>query len=395
MTDKRQRTNTPGIFKRGGRYVVVYRYQGRQHKAFAPNMAAAKLIRAQNVADISRGEFTPANRQPFGEYARAWIESYRGRSTKGFRESTRVGYRRSMIDKAIPYFDERGLALGQIEPQHIKAFIGWLLDEKAQGKRLSLSTVRGHVAAVRVLFATAVEEGALRANPCYSVRITSAEAIVPDPEKARRPLEVDELRRFLEAVDPDWTLFFELLAHSGLRIGEATELRWKDIAFGDRPTVKVRRNFYEGVVGPPKTSYGVRNIPLSRGLAQRLWGAQGAQDALVFTTPMGERARDYWINRNVLKPATQAAGVPWATCHTFRHTCASILFANGKSPKQVQEWLGHHDPAYTLKTYIHLMGDGLGDADFLDDLIPTPERATPGATNGSKTGVDRLRAVST
>jgi integrase len=30
--------------------------------------------------------------------------------------------------------------------------------------------------------------------------------------------------------------------------------------------------------------------------------------------------------------------------HTFRHTCASLLFAEDKNAKQVQEWLGHADP---------------------------------------------------
>lgn len=37
--------------------------------------------------------------------------------------------------------------------------------------------------------------------------------------------------------------------------------------------------------------------------------------------------------------------------------------------KQVQEWLGHHDPGFTLKTYVHLMDDGLGGADFLDGAV--------------------------
>lgn len=34
-----------------------------------------------------------------------------------------------------------------------------------------------------------------------------------------------------------------------------------------------------------------------------------------------------------------------------------------------QEWLGHADPAFTLRTYVHLLDDGVGDPDFLDDLV--------------------------
>jgi integrase len=37
--------------------------------------------------------------------------------------------------------------------------------------------------------------------------------------------------------------------------------------------------------------------------------------------------------------------------------------------KQVAERLGHADPAFTLRTYVHLMDEGLGDAEFLDEAV--------------------------
>lgn len=47
--------------------------------------------------------------------------------------------------------------------------------------------------------------------------------------------------------------------------------------------------------------------------------------------------------------------------HTFRHTCASLLFAEGRNVKQVAKWLGHADPAFTLRVYVSLLDEGLGD----------------------------------
>ena len=41
----------------------------------------------------------------------------------------------------------------------------------------------------------------------------------------------------------------------------------------------------------------------------------------------------------------------------------------GRDVKQVSEWLGHADPGFTLRTYVHLMDDGVGSADFLDGLV--------------------------
>jgi integrase len=61
--------------------------------------------------------------------------------------------------------------------------------------------------------------------------------------------------------------------------------------------------------------------------------------------------------------------VAWVSFHTFRHTCASLLFEEGRNVKQVAEWLGHADPSFTLRTYVHLMDAGVGDADFLDRAV--------------------------
>lgn len=66
------------------------------------------------------------------------------------------------------------------------------------------------------------------------------------------------------------------------------------------------------------------------------------------------------LRRRVLRRVAKEVGAPWAGFHTFRHTCASLLFARGSNAKQVQAWLGHHSAAFTLSTYIHLLDDDVG-----------------------------------
>jgi len=69
-----------------------------------------------------------------------------------------------------------------------------------------------------------------------------------------------------------------------------------------------------------------------------------------------------------------------------RHTCASRLFAAGKNVKQVQEWLGRADPAFTLRTYVHLLDEGLGDAEFMDAVVAAEsDRVNTGSTGGPET----------
>lgn len=381
------KTSTPGIYRAGNRYVAVVRVRGKQQKLFASSLKEAREQRAQIMADVSRGEYRASSGHTFGEYAREWVDSYAGRTTRGFRESTRTGYRRS-IEKAIPWFDDRCRRLAEIEPADVRAFIRWLFDEEAQGKRLSLSTVRNHVAALRALFATAAEDGVLRHNPAYGVRISRPGPALDEGEDQAQALEREQLTRVLSEMPAEWRLFFDVLAATGVRIGEAVELRWSDVEFGDRPQVRIRRRFYRGDVDTPKSKYGRRDLPLPKGVAQRLWRLQGDPGALIFPDP--EEAGG-WINqdklrRNVLKPAARAAGVDWATLHTFRHTAASLLFAEGRNVKQVQEWLGHHDPAFTLKRYVHLLDEGIGGPLEFDPAAVAG--ATPGATDHTETSRD-------
>ena len=86
----------------------------------------------------------------------------------------------------------------------------------------------------------------------------------------------------------------------------------------------------------------------------------------------------------MLVPAREEACLPWVGFHSFRHTCATLLFAEGRNVKQVQRWLGHHSPSFTLDTYIHLLDDGVGAPLVLGGgankvrTDPTPLDATGG-----------------
>jgi integrase len=91
------------------------------------------------------------------------------------------------------------------------------------------------------------------------------------------------------------------------------------------------------------------------------------------------------VQRALLKPAVQSVGLGWVSFHNFRHTCASLLFEAGRNVKQVSEWLGHADPAFTLRTYIHLMDARVGDAAFLDDAVTAdPAQVKPGSSAGAQ-----------
>jgi integrase len=253
----------------------------------------------------------------------------------------------------------------------------------------STSTVKGLRAALSAMLATAVEDRLLRSNPVQGVRIPAAATGVP--EERAKALTRAELALLLASLSAEWRLFFEFLTHTGLRISEAIGLTWRHVDLGTRPRVLVREQFYEGERQPLKSRHARRDIPLSPSMAEELRGRR--RDCYrgdltpVFVSVAGTELSRPNLASRVLKPAAAAVGltvtiegknqaVPWVSFHTFRHTCASLLFENGKNVKQVQEWLGHADPGFTLRTYVHLMDEGLGPADFFDQVVAPKARVS-------------------
>jgi integrase len=154
------------------------------------------------------------------------------------------------------------------------------------------NTVRLALAPVKALFATAVEEGLIRANPTAGLRLAQTVVEPGTGEEERvKALTEPELRCLLGEIPAAWRPFFEFLAHTGLRIGEAIAFRWADVDFGRR-RVCGRRRYYRGSFAPPKSRYGRRDVPLSKGTARALaeaWEAQGRPqaDELVFSSARG------------------------------------------------------------------------------------------------------------
>jgi integrase len=387
---KLERTTTPGIFKRGSSYVVVFRDpSGKQRKKFAKTMKEAKSLKAAVTTDKDRGEYREASRLTFADYAPQWIDTYQGRTSRGIRPETLDDYRRDLgLDKknnpigdgAIEHFGRMKLAA--IEPRHVKAYAA-----KLKERGLRANSVRLGVATVKVLLATAFEDGLIRSNPAAGVRIAQVTEQDADA-KAPKALSEPELTALLEEMPQEHRLLFQLLAQTGLRISEAIALQWSDVDFG-KSRLSVKRRLYKGKLAAPKSRYGRRSVPLSRSLSQALWTAKpksaedGSLISLIFRNGNDSPIDTSNVFSRVLKPAAVRAGLgttvvkngktkeeSWVGFHTFRHTCASMLFRRGYNAKQVQHWLGHHSPAFTLATYVHLLPDDLPSPDFFDDLMP-------------------------
>jgi integrase len=154
---------------------------------------------------------------------------------------------------------------------------------------------------------------------------------------------------------------FELLAFTGLRIGEALGLTWADVDF-DAGLLFVHRQLSRyREHAKLKTEAGRRQIVLAPAMVRLLrarWLASPDKgpDDFVFTNGAG-RPLDYRKVGEAFRVAVRRAGVRGdgrLSLHSLRHGYASLLIAEGLDVVFVSRQLGHADPGVTLSVYAHL-----------------------------------------
>jgi integrase len=126
-------------------------------------------------------------------------------------------------------------------------------------------------------------------------------------------------------------------------------------------------------------------VPLSPGLTQRLWKLLATADAgaLVFCDADGQPLSRTHLYR-VVRAAGERAGIEWAVgLHTFRHSCASIMFRRGVPKEAIRRLLGHHSWEFTAGAYVHLDDDDLPDGAIVGDLVASADLA-PQSREGNK-----------
>jgi integrase len=166
-------TDVPGIYKRGGRFVAITRYKGKQVKTYHRSKAEARAAKARRDA----GE-APGKRERFEAYAERWLSTYQGRKATGITEGTRADYAFHMRTYAIPYFKGRTMAdLGPLDVRHFIEHLTKLEPKRAQKGDLA-ETPAGSVIDVRRQF----YRGELRER---TKTAESARIVAVHPELAR------------------------------------------------------------------------------------------------------------------------------------------------------------------------------------------------------------------
>lgn len=205
---------------------------------------------------------------------------------------------------------------------------------------------------------------------------------------SRRELTVDELTRVCAAVDGDLRMLFALGLYSGLRLGDAVQVKWSNVDLMRRVLTVI----------PSKTarrSNGkMLRIPMHRTLHAMLdLTPQGGRTGYVMPKLAELYQRDDTAVAKCIRAVFEGCGIV-TRCkvegysragvdvgfHSLRHSFVSLSANAGASLASVQAIVGHSNPAMT-RHYLHADQNVVQAAvDSLPDVTGAP-RITSAAAN--------------
>ena len=355
-------------------------------------LAAAEQWRTHQLSLVQSGDWVnpQAGKATVGHFWRAYRHS---------KQNKKESYRADIDEKWTNYLKDRfqHTPVAKVTPSVVEAYVRDLavrehkrqpqavLDGLEQPRTLSHSVVRRTVLVLKGILEEAVTAGAVAKNPVDLDRLPRLYPAKSDHEP--NPISLEQAAALLDECRPTYRDLTEVMIFTGLRIGEARELRAKDVLvagegpdgwdYGKYPVLQVRRQcttlpvrdddgaivqgpdgkaVTQDFVSSPKSI--VRDIDLAPNVARILKKTvKGKEpDDLLFHSRTGGRVSSRGF-RAALLAAINRANITTVTgqrftTHNLRDTFATFLLSDPTVPdKAVQEALGHADLSITRNRY--------------------------------------------
>lgn len=263
--------------------------------------------------------------------------------------------------KVLPYFKD--MPINTIEPSTVRQWQNELLDHENNYSQTYLKTVNNQLSAILNF---AMKYYKLPSNPariCGSMGKKNADEV--------SFWTVDEFNQFIKVSDnPMYTVIYQILFWTGMRIGECLALNLNDFDF-EAKTVSISKNYArhqkQDLILKPKTPKSKRIITIPKFLCDII----NEYVEKIYDYDPNDRlfpiARST-MNGHMVRIAKKAK-VKRIRVHDLRHSHASLLIEEGFSPLLISERLGHENIETTLQTYSHLYPNKHSEvADRLDKI---------------------------
>jgi integrase len=299
----------------------------------------------------------------FADFLKDWLKT----TAPTIERTTYQSYENMINPRLDSFFRMLGVTLAQVEPSHIRA-----LHDSIFKDGCNANTVIHYHAVVRKALQYAVKNELISKNPADMVDRPKLSKYTADYYNE------EEMAALFEATKHDSiAVVIRLAAYYGLRRSEVLGIRWSAIDF-QRGTISINHKVTEGKAGGKKVLYAedklktkssFRTLPLIPKVRTLLQEVKDRQEyhRKLFKKSYDNTYSDYVCVDEMgkifnLNYITDHFGLLLKRYqfriirfHDLRHSCASLLLAQGIPMKSIQEWLGHPD-MLTTKQAMELTG---------------------------------------
>lgn len=297
----------------------------------------------------------------FSDFMLQWLEIVK----PTIAVSTYASYSEIVKGIIVPYFKKTNIRLSELKATDIQLFYA------EQLKRVKANSVIHYHANIHKALKYAVKIDLIDSNPADKVE---------RPKKDRftgsfySSTEIEQLFEAAKGTKLEIPIF--LGAFYGLRRSEVLGLKWNAIDFTNN-TISINHTIIECTIDGKKTQVAQdttktkssrRTLPLIPIFKDRLTALQKEQAecrrvcgrcynkqfiGYICVDEIGNLMSPQYLS-GAFPKFLEKNGLRKIRFHDLRHSCASLLLANGVSMKQIQEWLGHSDFSTTANVYAHL-----------------------------------------
>lgn len=351
---------------------------GKRHSIYAKTLEELRVREAEIEKDKGDGIRTEIRNVTVNDIFDLWCQIKRG-----LKDNTFQNYKYMYNQFVRPDFGRKRIAM--LKKSDIRRFYNTLVDERM----LKASTIDSIHTVLHQVLALAVDDAYLRTNPSDNALKELKQSHNFDTEK-KKALTLPEQELLLDFLRRNhqynhWYPVFAVMLGSGMRVGEATGLRWCDIDL-EKGMIDINHTlvYYNHAengcyfsVNTPKTRAGKRQIPMTdfvkeafeeelRYQKEHMIECKVSIDGytdFIFVNRYGHAQHQGTLNKalrriirdcndEVLeKEERNPVLLPRFSCHTLRHTFTTRLCEANVNIKVIQDILGHSDVGTTLNIY--------------------------------------------
>ncbi len=276
------------------------------------------------------------------DFAQTW---YLEKEVEWRRSHKRI-IRYDIDNQLLPKFGDK--EVGRITKADVLAYRAELAKVNARGKVSKLSNRR--INKLVNLLRQIVNEAADRFNfrtPFQNIKQLKVKRVDV------APFTLDEVKRILETVRPDFRDYYTTRFFTGMRTGEIDGLKWKYVDF-DRRLILIRETFVLNEDEYTKNDSSQRDIQMSQVVHDALRAQEKVtrgKTEYVFCTRIGTPLDHKNVTNRVWYPLLRHLDLEKRRPYQCRHTAATLWLAAGENPEWIARQMGHTTTEMLFRVY--------------------------------------------